>query len=86
MNIKKFNYTNTESTQNRGVKTVRKVSIENGKGYKSVSKVSNGKRKSTVKKELTDGQIQMIKNKQFIPGLFNDCIDSKCSNKKKSNE
>ena len=84
MSVKKFNYSNTEITQKGGLKTIRKVSIENGVGYKSISKFKNNKRKSTVKKELTDGQVMMIKNKQFIPGLFNDCVGDKCTSKKKS--
>lgn len=40
-----FNYENTETkTQFGGKKIVRKVSIKNGKGYKSVTKYHKGKK------------------------------------------
>lgn len=75
--LKKFNYSNLEVTHEGNFKIMRKVSITNGVGYKSVSLVKNGKRK-TIKKDLTEDQIISIKNKQFITGLFNDCYDDKC--------
>ena len=74
MDASKFNYQNVEiKTQSGGKKIVRKVSIKNGKGYKSVTKYQKGKKLGTIKKMINDAQIQMIKVGKFIPGLFSDC-------------
>ena len=49
--MNKFNYENTEiKTMTGGRKVVRKVSIKNGKGYKSVTKYRKGKKMDTIKK------------------------------------
>ena len=49
------------------------VTIKNGKGTKTVKVTQNGKtRKST--RTLTEDNINCIKNHQFIPGLFSDCL------------
>ena len=53
MNADNFNYENVEVKQVGGVKTVRKVSIKRGKGYKSVTKYSKGKKISNVKKKYS---------------------------------
>ena len=75
-----LNYNNTEITHTQnGGKFVRKVSIKNGKGYKSVTKYNKGKKISSVKKRIHKSHISMIKLKKFIPGLFNDC---KCGTRK----
>jgi hypothetical protein len=73
-------YQNTEikHTQNGG-KIVRKVSIKNGKGYKSVTKYHKGKKVDTAKKPIHKDHINLIKIGKFIPGLFSDC---KCNKKK----
>lgn len=79
------NYHNQETKiQSGGKKIVRKVSIKNNKGYKSVTKFRKGKRIGTTKKRLTSHEIHMIKNQKFIPGLFNDCKcnDRKCNDRK----
>lgn len=69
-----FNYENTEvNTQMGGGKTIRKVSIKKGKGYKSVSKFRNGKKVATVRKPIHIDHIKLIKQRKFIPGLFLDC-------------
>jgi len=69
-----FNYENTEvNTQMGGGKTICKVSIKKGKGYKSVSKFRNGKKISTVRKPIHVDHINLIKQRKFIPGLFFDC-------------
>lgn len=48
--MNKFNYQNTEvKTMKGGRKVVRKVSIKNGKGYKSVTKFHKGRKTKTVK-------------------------------------
>ena len=69
-----FKYENIEqvSTQGGG-KIVRKVSIKQGKGYKSISRYHKRKHTGTIKKNLKAAEIQMIKLGKFIPGLFNDC-------------
>jgi hypothetical protein len=82
MSCARFNYENIESSQKGGIRTIRKVSIKNGKGYKSVTKYNRDKYVGTSKKLLEGGQVVMIKNRKFIPGLFNDCvITGKCSRK-----
>lgn len=73
MNIDDFNYKNTEVKTMTGGKIVRKVSIKNGKGYKSVTKYHKGKKGSTHKKPIHKGHIELIKMGKFIPGLFSDC-------------
>jgi hypothetical protein len=69
-----FNYENTEvKTMLGGGKIIRKVSIKNGKGYKSVSKYHKGKKTATIKKPIHKAHIELIKIGKFIPGLFLDC-------------
>lgn len=76
-----FNYENTEVKTQTGGKIVRKVSIKNGKGYKSVTKYRKGKKISSIKKHIHNDHIDLIKVGKFIPGLFNDC---KCRKTKKN--
>jgi len=69
-----YKYDNTEIVDiQSGGKIVRKVSIKNGKGYKSISRYHKRKHAGTIKKNLKTAEIQMIKLGKFIPGLFNDC-------------
>ena len=83
MNMNKFNYQNTEvKTMAGGRKVVRKVSIKNGKGYKSVTKYRNGKKTGTLKKTIHKDHIDLICVGKFIPGLFSDC-DCRKKNKTK---
>ena len=70
MHIKKFH----EESNINGKKTVRKVFIKNGKGYKSISNYKCGKHNGTDKKQLCSSHIKLIKKGKFITGLFNDCI------------
>lgn len=73
-NLNNFNYENREvKTMTGGSKIVRKVSIKNGKGYKTVSKYRKGKKTSTIKKPIHKAHIELIKIGKFIPGLFLDC-------------
>jgi len=65
-----------------GGKIVRKVSIKNGKGYKSVTKYHKGKKTSSVKKPIHKSHIDLIAVGKFIPGLFSDCgCNKKTKNK-----
>lgn len=69
-----FNYENTEiKAQSGGKKIVRKVSIKNGRGYKSVTMYHKGKKTSAIKKPIHKNHIMRIKSRKFIPGLFSDC-------------
>lgn len=79
MDNKNFSYENTEvKSMSGGAKLVRKVSIKNGKGYKSVTKYRRGKKVSTAKKPIHSEHITLISIGKFIPGLFKDC---KCGEK-----
>lgn len=74
------NYTNTEVKYiSGGGKIVRKVTIKNGKGHKSVTKYHKGKKVGTAKKPIHKPHVDMILVGTFIPGLFSDCH---CNNKK----
>jgi hypothetical protein len=68
-----FHYSNIQKHHYGENKTTRKVIIQNGKGYKSVSYYKKGKCVKTIKRPLTNNHISMIKDKKFIPGLFSDC-------------
>lgn len=70
--MKKFHYHNIEKRIHQGKHITRKVSIKGGKGYKSITMKKNGK-KRTIKRALGVNEIQNIKNKKFIHGLFNNC-------------
>jgi len=72
-----FNYENTEVKTQMGGKIVRKVSIKNGKGYKSVTHYRKGKKVSSIKKHIHNDHINLIQYGKFIPGLFNDCKSRK---------
>ena len=72
-----FNYENIEIKSQAGGKVVRKVSIKNGKGYKSITKFKKGKRVSTIKKNIHKHHINLIQSRKFIPGLFDDCKSCK---------
>jgi len=75
-------YKNTEvKMQSGGSKIVRKVTIKNGKGYKSITKYRNGKKMKTVRRKIQPDHITMIGKGKFVPGLFSDC---QCSEKNKS--
>jgi hypothetical protein len=76
--IKNFNYSNLDTKLKGGKKTIRNVSIKNGKGHKSISQYKKGKKMYSVKKPLTIVEIVTIQKGQFIPGLFSDCKGSDC--------
>lgn len=68
-----MNYQNKETKTIGGLKTVRKVSVKNGKGYKQIIQYRGGKKISTVKKSISNKHIKQIKDGKFISGLFDDC-------------
>ena len=76
------NNVETKILQNGG-KIVRKVSIKNGKGYKSVTKYHKGKKIGTAKKPIHKDHISLIQMGKFIPGLFSDCKCNKKTRRKK---
>ena len=54
-NANNFNYQNIEVKKMMGgSKIVRKVSIKNGKGYKSITKYRKGKKSKTIKKPINN--------------------------------
>jgi len=70
----KSNYKSHEERHlTNGGKIVRKVSIKNGKGYKSVEKYHKGKKVGTAKKPIHNTHIDLILVGKFVPGLFSDC-------------
>jgi len=71
-----YYYSNVEISRNGNKKTVRKVLVNNKKGYKSVSKFRNRKHIKTVKRPLKPKEISCVKRKIFLPNLFDNC---KCS-------
>lgn len=68
-----FHYSNVQKYHHGGGKTIRKVIIKKGKGYKSVSYYKNGKKIKTIKRPLKEEHVALIQDKKFIPGLFCDC-------------
>ena len=78
------NYSNTEVSQTQnGGKQVRKVSIKNGKGYKSVTKYYKGKKIGSTKKAIHKHHVGQILGGKFIPGLFSDCGCNKKKTRRK---
>jgi len=77
-------YENVEvKTTQMGGKIVRKVSIKNGKGYKSVTRYHKGKNLGTIKKPIHKKHIHLIKKGVFVPRLFSDCKKNKTCKKRK---
>jgi hypothetical protein len=63
-----FIYENTETKSHvGGKKTVRTVSIKNGKGHKSITKYHNGKKIYTVKKPIITHHIESIRVGKIVP-------------------
>jgi hypothetical protein len=74
MENKSFNYNNVEiKTMRGGKKIVRKVSIKNGKGYKSITHYKKNKKSFYSRKPIHKEHINIIKIGKFIPNLFGDC-------------
>lgn len=71
-------YENMETKKLKGgKKVVRKVSIKNGKGFKSVTKYHRGRKVSSVRKPIHKMHVQLILVGKFVPGLFSDCSEGK---------
>lgn len=68
-----YSYKSMDIIKNGNQKTIRKVSLKNGKGFKSVSKFIKGKHIGTSQKKIEDPHILLIKGGSFIKGFFNDC-------------
>ena len=64
------------STIENGTMKTKKniVDIENGKGTKTVTMITNGNSRSSTKK-LSSAEIRKIRKNEFIPKLFKPCID-----------
>ena len=71
--LKKFHFSSTQKHQHGGKKTIRNVTIRQGKGHKKVTYYKGNKKISTVKKPLKSFEIELIKIGKFIPGLFKEC-------------
>ena len=69
----KFHYHNTEKHIYGGKHITRKVFIKNGKGYKSVTIHKRGG-KRTTKRKLYPIEMEHIKNRKFVRGLFSNFI------------
>ena len=72
MNLKTFKYSNIQHKHHGNKKTTHRVHIKNGKGYKSVTHFTGGKKSHHSKSQLTSNEIGFIKIGKFIPGLFNN--------------
>ena len=81
MNNTSFYYQNQEVKMVNGQKIVRKVSIQNGKGYKSLTHYKKGKKIHTSKKPIHMTHMDMIKIGKFIPNLFGECKPKHALNK-----
>lgn len=57
-----------------GHHTIRRVNIVGNRGHKSVT-MQMGKTRKIAKKALSKDEIKKICNREFIPGLFDDCIN-----------
>jgi hypothetical protein len=55
-----------------------RVTIKGKKGFKEVTIIANGKKK-TSKRKLKASEMKCIQRCQFVPGLFKDC--EKCLSK-----
>jgi hypothetical protein len=86
MESENFVYESTDITRKGNKKTIRKVHIKNGKGYKSVSKFVRGKHMGTSKKKIDDNHLSLIKGGSFISGFFADCKCSQINQKTKKNK
>lgn len=72
----KFHYHNVEKRIHGGKHIIRKVTIKNGKGYKSITTIKKQKggkkQRRSAKQKLHTHEIENIKNRKFIQGLFSD--------------
>ena len=71
---KKFHYHNTEKHIHGGKHIIRKVTIKNGKGYKSITTMKKGGKRYTTKRRLDQNEMTNIKNLKFIRVLFSEFL------------
>ena len=83
MHISNFNYNNTEVIKRGGKKFIHKITIKNGKGYKSVTKYNKGKKQGTIKQIIDASQIQLIKLGKLVPSFFTSCGCNKKTQKRR---
>jgi hypothetical protein len=74
MNKYSFNsvHTHIEMIDGKRVEVTEAVTIRNGKGYKTVITRENGKTKQS-KHPLTQQEVSNIKERKFMPTLFDQC-------------
>jgi hypothetical protein len=70
--MKKFHYHSVEKRTHNGKHMTRKVIIKGNKGHKSIT-YKKGSKNRTIKRLLKYDEIESIKRKKFIRGLFVDC-------------
>lgn len=70
--MSEFTYDSKQHRIEGGKRIVHRVTVKNGRGTKRVSIFLRGRHVNTRKKRLTDHEIDHIRRKKFIPGLFND--------------
>lgn len=80
-------YKNIETKCSKGgkIKTVRKVVIKGGKGYKSITRYVGEKKVHSIKKRIHKDHIDLIHKGKFVKGLFNDCVNCKKNGKTRKN-
>ena len=64
--------THVKMVEGKRMETTEATSIRNGKGFKTVKK-RIGSRTRTARKRLSPSEIRNIRNKKFMPRLFQDC-------------
>ena len=69
-----------------GKKTVRKVHIKDGKGYKSISTYRGRKHLGTVKRPISTPHVKLIQGGKFVKSLFKDCKNCNKSNKSNTSD
>ena len=73
-----YQYSNVEMKMlPNGRKTIRKVYVKNGKGYKTVTTYRRGRKLSSVRRRIHVDHLEKIRRCEFVPGLFTDCIDKR---------
>jgi hypothetical protein len=78
-----FQYQNTEIKVTGKKKTIRRIKIRGNSGRKSVSVYSRKTHMGTANRQLTESEIQKIRKRHFIQGLFLDCKVNKKSCRRK---
>jgi len=83
---KKFHFHSKQHCQHGGKKTVRQVSIKNGKGHKSIVYYDQNKMVAKASEKLKQGEVELIKVGKFIPGLFKSMKMKSRKNHKKGHK